>query len=92
MADLENLGLVQSPHTSAGRVPTQSGYRLFVDSLIHVKPVAPGVSKEFAASFSGEVNVDTLVHSASSLLSDVTHLAGVVMVSNSDQEIFKQIE
>lgn len=92
MADLEHMGLVHAPHTSAGRVPTQSGYRLFVDSLIQFKPVTPVVSQEFAASFSGEVDVDTLVHSASSLLSDVTHFAGVVMVSNSDQEIFKQIE
>ena len=92
MADLENLGLVHSPHTSAGRVPTQSGYRLFVDSLIRVKPVSPGISKEFAANFSGEVDVDKLIQSASSLLSDVTHFAGVVMVSNSDQGIFKQIE
>lgn len=92
MADLENIGLVHSPHTSAGRVPTQSGYRLFVDSLIRVKPVSPGISKEFEASFSGEVDVDTLVKSASSLLSDVTHFAGVVMVSNSDQGVFKQIE
>lgn len=92
MADLDNLGLVHSPHTSAGRVPTQSGYRLFVDSLIHVKPVSPGISKEFAASFSGEVDVDTLIQSASSLLSDVTHFAGVVMVSNTDQGLFKQIE
>ena len=92
MADLENLGLVHSPHTSAGRVPTQSGYRLFVDSLIHVKPVSPGISQEFAASFSGEVDIDTLIQSASSLLSDVTHFAGVVMVSSSDQGVFKQIE
>lgn len=92
MADLEGLGLVHSPHTSAGRVPTQSGYRLFVDSLINIKPVTPLVSKEFAASFSGQVDVDTLVQSASSLLSDVTRFAGVVMVSHSDQEMFKQIE
>ncbi len=92
MADLEQMGLVHAPHTSAGRVPTQSGYRLFVDSLIQVKPITPILSQEYAASFSGEVDVDTLVHSASSLLSDVTHFAGVVMVSNTDQEIFKQIE
>jgi len=92
MADLEQMGLVHAPHTSAGRVPTQSGYRLFVDSLIQFKPVTPVVSQEFAASFSGEVDVDTLVISASSLLSDVTRFAGVVMVSNTDQEIFKQIE
>ena len=39
MADLEDMGLVQSPHTSAGRVPTVSGYRLFVDSLLTVKPL-----------------------------------------------------
>src|SRR5664279_1455743 len=39
MADLEDLGLIHSPHTSAGRVPTVSGYRLFVDSLLTVKPL-----------------------------------------------------
>jgi heat-inducible transcriptional repressor len=92
MAELEGLGLVHAPHVSAGRVPTQSGYRLFVDSLINIKPVTPVVTREFADSFSGEVDADMLVHSASSLLSDVTRFAGVVMVTHNDQEVFRQIE
>lgn len=46
MADLENLGLIVSPHTSAGRVPTPQGYRLFVDNLVTVKPLrGPAVEK-----------------------------------------------
>jgi heat-inducible transcriptional repressor len=92
MAELEALGLIHAPHVSAGRVPTQSGYRLFVDSLINIKPVTPGVTREFADNFSGEVDVDTLIQSASSLLSDVTCFAGVVMVAHNDREVFRQIE
>ena len=42
MADLEDLGLVRSPHTSAGRVPTERGYRVFVDTLLKVKPLIAG--------------------------------------------------
>lgn len=41
MSDLEEMGLVASPHTSAGRIPTPKGYRLFVDSLITVQPLMP---------------------------------------------------
>jgi heat-inducible transcriptional repressor len=92
MAELEGHGLIHAPHVSAGRVPTQSGYRMFVDSLIKIKPVTPMITREFADNFSGEVDVDTLVHSASTLLSEVTRFAGVVMVTQNDQDVFRQIE
>ena len=92
MSDLEELGLIHSPHTSAGRVPTQTGYRVFVDSLISVKPVRSNLSNEFASSFSGEPDLDHLVQSASSMLSEVTRFAGVVMVPHTDHVLFRHIE
>ncbi len=54
MADLEDLGLVHSPHTSAGRVPTVSGYRLFVDSLLTVKPLEIERTIAFASGLIGQ--------------------------------------
>ncbi|HBE92449.1 MAG TPA: heat-inducible transcription repressor HrcA [Gammaproteobacteria bacterium] len=92
MSDLEELGLIHAPHTSAGRVPTQSGYRVFVDSLLSVKPVRSNLSNEFASSFSGESDLDHLVHSASTMLSEVTRFAGVVMVPHTDQVLFRHLE
>jgi len=92
MADLEELGLISAPHTSAGRIPTQSGYRLFVDSMIRVKPVRPAIAREFETSFQGESDVDHLIDAASRLLSEVTQFAGVVMVPHTDQVFFKHIE
>ena len=46
MADLEELGLVTAPHTSAGRIPTAQGYRVFVDSLLELKPLSEGDSEK----------------------------------------------
>ena len=80
MSDLERAGLIASPHTSAGRVPTASGYRLFVDSLISLQPV----NREEITRLRGELVGDTvtghLVKSASKLLSGMTHMAGVVLI------------
>lgn len=92
MSDLEDLGLIHAPHTSAGRVPTQSGYRVFVDSLLSVKPVGSSISEEFMSSFSGQADLDHLVQSASTMLSEVTRFAGVVMVPHTEQVLFRQIE
>jgi heat-inducible transcriptional repressor len=92
MSDLEDLGLIHAPHTSAGRVPTQSGYRVFVDSLLSVKPVGSSISEEFMSSFSGQTDLDHLVQSASTMLSEVTRFAGVVMVPHTEQVLFRHIE
>ncbi len=77
MADLEELGLVASPHTSAGRVPTPMGYRLFVDSLLTVQPIDPTQEQ----SISGQLQADApsqVVSHAASLLSSLSSFAGVV--------------
>src|SRR3954464_7508738 len=76
MADLEEMGLIASPHTSAGRVPTPRGYGFFVDSLMVMKPLDDAEIHRLE----GELNVDRpqqLVNAAASLLSQLTQFAGV---------------
>ncbi len=92
MSDLEELGLVASPHTSAGRVPTASGYRLFVDSLLTVSPMDEDLLAQLRTGFEPGAESKSLVESASKLLSGVTQLAGVVMVPRHEREVFQQIE
>lgn len=92
MADLEDLGLIASPHTSSGRVPTPLGYRLFVDSLIKVKPPGSRMIDQMRVELNANLNADTLVKSVSGLLSDVTQLAGIVTVPRREQKALRQIE
>lgn len=92
MADLEDLGFVASPHTSAGRVPTASGYRLFVDSLLSLKPLDGALLREVQQKLDVHGQPAGLVDSASRLLSNLTHMAGVVMVPKHNQIKIRQIE
>ena len=78
MADLEEMGFIASPHTSAGRVPTARGYRVFVDTLLTVKPLASVEIDQLEGQLHAE-STQKLVASASQMLSDLTHFAGVVM-------------
>jgi len=78
MADLEEMGFIASPHTSAGRIPTPRGYRIFVDTLLTVKPLGSIEINQLEGQLQTENN-QRLVASASQLLSDLTHFAGVVM-------------
>lgn len=92
MADLEELGLVISPHTSAGRIPTVSGYRLFVDSLLTLRPLENLELGQLRGQLEVEQDPATLLSSASNLLSDLTHMAGVVMMPRRERLVFRQIE
>lgn len=78
MADLEEMGFIASPHTSAGRVPTPRGYRFFVDTLLRIKPLEHGEIHQLEEQLRLH-STQKLVVSASQLLSDLTHFAGVVM-------------
>lgn len=81
MADLEEAGLVASPHTSAGRIPTPRGLRLFVDSLIELQPLQHEELARLQRELPpGQATTRDLLGSASSLLSAMTHFAGVVTV------------
>ena len=78
MSDLEELGFIASPHTSAGRVPTPAGYRFFVDTLLVVKQLESGELRELEGQLHPD-NPQRVIHSASQLLSQLTQFAGVVM-------------
>ncbi|HSS63861.1 MAG TPA: heat-inducible transcriptional repressor HrcA [Gammaproteobacteria bacterium] len=92
MADLEDLGLLRSPHTSAGRIPTARGYRLFVDTLLRVEPLHMTQVKDLENRFSQVQSPATLLETASSLLSSITHLAGIVMLPRQDHATLRQVE
>ena len=91
MADLEDIGLIASPHTSAGRVPTSRGYRFFVDSLLTVKPL----DKEKIDAIEGQLRLSQprqLISHASHLLSGLSHFAGVVLSARRVVPKIRQIE
>jgi len=93
MADLEDLGLVASPHTSAGRIPTDKGYRLFVDTLLKLKPLRQEEIEEIERRLrSDAVNGRSLVQTVSQMLSNVTHMAGLVTLPNPNYVALSHIE
>ncbi len=92
MSDLEELGLVASPHTSAGRIPTVQGYRLFVDTMLSVEPLDSQEVSELKKQLSPEMNSRSLMKSASSMLSNITHLAGMVMTPGMGAMAIKHLE
>jgi heat-inducible transcriptional repressor len=93
MSDLEELGLVSAPHTSAGRIPTPQGYRLFVDTLVRYKQPKEGdIRKLQTKLIEQQDDPDALMGSVSSLLSSLTSLASVVTVPRGPRAILRQIE
>lgn len=90
MADLEDHGLIHSPHTSAGRVPTPKGYRVFVDSLLTVRPYDISEENRLETLLPAS-DPQRVIIAAASLLSNLTQFAGVVMAPKRTQ-MFRQIE
>src|SRR5262249_9596014 len=91
MADLEDLGYIASPHTSAGRVPTPKGYRFFVDTLMVMKPL----DEVEIHRLEGELTADRpqqLVSAAALLVSQLTRFAGVVMTPKRREASFRHLE
>lgn len=92
MADLEEAGYLHSPHTSAGRVPTIQGYRLFVDSLLTVQPLQQIEVQQLESQLGAANDLHSLVASASNMLSMVTQLAGIVTLPRRQQLTLRQVE
>lgn len=92
MADLEEMGYIRSPHTSAGRVPTSQGYRLFVDALVNVKPLEEQAVRILQGQLQAERDPGSLIQSTSSLLSGITQLTGVVSLPRRNPFSIRQIE
>ena len=90
VADLESMGFVSSPHTSAGRVPTPRGYRLFVDTLLTVKPLDRIAVSQLETSLTPS-DPQRLMTAASTLLSDLSQFAGLVMTPRRSPA-FRQVE
>ena len=91
MADLEEMGLVCSPHTSAGRIPTALGYRLFIDTLLVVQPLDSAHVQQLKHQLHPN-NPSRLMMQASNLLSELTHFAGVVATPKRATFMVRQIE
>ena len=91
MADLEEMGFIASPHTSAGRMPTPKGYRFFVDSLMVVKPLEQVEINRLEDELTAD-RPQQIVSAAASVLSQLTHFAGVVMTPRRREALFRHLE
>ncbi|MCG8416954.1 MAG: heat-inducible transcriptional repressor HrcA [Proteobacteria bacterium] len=96
MADLEDLGLLDQPHTSAGRVPTESGLRFFIDSLLTVRSLGPKEKEEIRQRFDelkgATDNLDDVVRRTSKILSELTMHAGIVLAPDPAMQRLRHIE
>jgi heat-inducible transcriptional repressor len=92
MADLEEMGLIAAPHTSAGRVPTVIGYRFFVDTLLTVKPLQHDIVRQLREDLDHQDSSEDILETASRILSDVTHMAGLVSMPRRESAAFRHIE
>ena len=96
MAELEDIGVLSSPHTSAGRVPTEMGYRLYVDSLLRSAPMNQGdtgaLKRELEQLIHPDLSAKELVAQASRALAELTRMAGVVVVPRRDVTTLRQVE
>jgi len=92
MADLEKIGLIHSPHTSAGRVPTDEGYRLFIDSMLTYQPISQQNEATIRNELTVGLNQDDLLENASKVLSGITGMTSLILMPNKEQEILKHID
>ncbi|TYO96816.1 heat-inducible transcription repressor HrcA [Geothermobacter ehrlichii] len=93
MADLEELGYLKSPHTSAGRVPTEKGYRFYVDSLLQVRKLTPSEQKKLSSSYQLRGRkVEEVLRDISRTLSSISRYTGLVMAPRLETTVFRHIE
>lgn len=92
MSELEEIGLIHSPHTSAGRIPTVKGYRFFVDQLLKVKKLSAKELHLIQGEIAAQSSSDDILESASAQLSEITSMAGVVMIPGRELTVLRQIE
>ncbi len=92
LSELEDAGLLASPHTSAGRVPTAQGYRMFVDSLVQMQPPDETELARLRGELPAGAGTQALLGSASELLSAMTRFVGVVSAPSREQFAFRHID
>ena len=92
MAALEEEGFIMQPHTSAGRIPTDKGYRLFVDRLTSIKPLSPAERRAIATFLQGAVDLDDVVHRSVRLLAQLTQQVAVVQYPTLSRSTVRHVE
>jgi heat-inducible transcriptional repressor len=92
MAALEDEGYIAQPHTSAGRVPTDKGYRLFVDRLSGVKPLSPAEKRAIQTLLDGAVDLDDVVNRTVRLLAQITQQVAVVQYPSLTRSTVRHVE
>jgi heat-inducible transcriptional repressor len=92
LSDLEEVGLLAAPHTSAGRIPTAQGYRVFVDSLLQIQPLGENDLIQIRANVLPSAGTQQLLGNVSELLSAMSHFVGVVTVPKREQFAFRHID
>jgi heat-inducible transcriptional repressor len=92
MADLEALGFLEKPHASSGRIPTARGYRLFVDSLLKIRPPSPQDRERIERLTAEASDVGALLDGTADLLHDLSHHAGVVTTPRPKADPVRQLE
>jgi heat-inducible transcriptional repressor len=93
MADLEALGYLDHPHTSAGRIPTDEGYRVYVDSLMGPRPLAPGEAERIASELrSTDASLEQTMERASHLLSRLSRHVGFVLAPDIERASFRHVD
>src|SRR6187397_2454455 len=92
MAVLEEEGFITQPHTSAGRIPTDKGYRLFVDRLTTVKPMSSAERRAIATILDGAVDLDDVVQRSVRLLSQLTRQVAVVQYPTLSRSTVRHVE
>ena len=92
MAALEEEGLITQPHTSAGRIPTDKGYRLFVDRLTTIKPMTPAERRAIATILDGAVDLDDVVQRSVRLLAQLTHQVAIVQYPTLSRSTVRHVE
>src|SRR5437867_4625709 len=92
LTQLEEAGYIHQPHTSAGRVPTDRGYRLFVDRLSRVKPLSPAERRAIERFLVGAVDLDDVVHRTVRLLAQLTRQVAVVQYPSLTRSRIRHLE
>jgi heat-inducible transcriptional repressor len=92
MAVLEEEGFITQPHTSAGRVPTDKGYRLFVDRLTTVKPMSSAERRAIATFLDGALDLDDVVHRSVRVLAQLTRQVAVVQYPTLSRSTVRHVE
>ncbi|MGL5862292.1 MAG: heat-inducible transcriptional repressor HrcA, partial [Phycicoccus sp.] len=92
MAALEEDGLIAAPHTSAGRVPTDAGYRVFVDRLSQIKPMSAAEQRAIAQFLRGAVDLDDVVDRTVRLLASLTRQVAVVQYPSLSRSAVRHVE